>query len=261
MNKTSGMDDDNELRSENHPRWSALTLDTLSAEEEAVLQRAAPDLYERYRPLDADRMAARVEKALAATRKSATAPVRPESLTPAWWAWWTPRAAFGGLALAALVVIGVVPMISSQRGDPLHYEVAPPRGNSPGVPVLTTAESRMDVALSPVGEIKGPVALRGVALINPGTGRAYPWHVDLVPTRNNEIFLSGKRIELFPGVPAGEWDVYIAVGRPGPPLTEAELRSLAGQKPRDDKQVLVIPVVLPEPCTGTKDRPCSAATP
>lgn len=255
MHHAHAVDDAVDLQSSEHPRWRALTLGTLSVEEEATLRRAAPDLYERCRPLDADRMVARVEGALAVRRRSVSplnASAKPRRAPPVW----MPGAVYG-CALTLAIVIGMVPVRSSLRKDPWRYEVSPPRGDAPGVPILSAPDSRLDMTLSPVGRVRGPMAFRGAALIHPETGRAHPWHIDLEPTRDNEIFLSGTRATLFPGVASGEWEMYLAVGRPGPRLTEPELRRLVGQGPRDGTQVLRVPVVLRGPCAGTFAHPCA----
>jgi hypothetical protein len=80
MDRSSAVAGAEDLRREDHPCWRALTLGMLSAEEEAVLRRAAPDLYERCRPLDADRMVARVERA-----RGGGARIRPGPRRPALW--------------------------------------------------------------------------------------------------------------------------------------------------------------------------------
>ena len=260
MDDTNGLDDTNELQSERDPRWGALTLGTLSPGEEGDLRRAAPDLYARCRPLDPARMADRVEAALAARAERPQLAERPRERERS-------RLVLMFALTTGVVVPGIVaavvyaPTIMSSAGGPPLYAMSMPRGGGSGLPNLSTPDARLEAALTPIGRIQGPVAFRGALLIHPESGRAQPWHLQLQPTRRNEFFLSGTRAELFPGVPSGEWDMLIAVGRPGSPLSEDELRSLADKGLNGDHQVLKQRVVLKGPCVPSADMPCPEGGP
>jgi hypothetical protein len=111
----------------------------------------------------------------------------------------------------------------------------------------------------PVTPPHGRLAVRGAVLVAPGRtdpGRVRPWSLSVEPTAENVVVLSGTRRDLFPGVPRGEWDMVVAVGRPGPAISDDELVRLAGAPSTRDVQVLRKRVVLEGPCVGTPERPC-----
>jgi hypothetical protein len=111
----------------------------------------------------------------------------------------------------------------------------------------------------PVTPPDGRLAVRGAVLVAPGRtdpGRIRPWSLSAAPTAENVVVLSGTRRDLFPGVPRGEWDMVVAVGRPGPAIADDELVRLAGAACHDGVQVLRKRVVLEGPCVGTPERPC-----
>ena len=110
----------------------------------------------------------------------------------------------------------------------------------------------------PVEPLREKIAVRGTLLVRPGgtePGRVRAWEPAVVPTGDNVIILSGTRLQLFPGVPRGEWDMIVAVGRPGPSLPEGDLLRLADQgAPVGDVQVLKKRIVLEGACSNS--HPC-----
>jgi hypothetical protein len=263
-----------EAEARRDPRWAELAMGSLSEDDAEDLRRASPDLYEIYRPFDGDeherlvtaiagRLAARApaSSTLAAgadpaPRTDGGAPVVSIS------GWRRARAPIAG-ALAAAAAIAVV---VSQKPPPLELAWSEQRGGAASAPHLSSVagspHERLAEMIVPVTPIRGRVAVRGALLVEPGRtdpGRVRPWALAAEPTSENVIVISGTRRDLFPGVPRGEWDMVVAVGRPGPALSEDELLRLAWAGATGDVQVLKKRVVLEGPCVGTPERPCRDA--
>jgi hypothetical protein len=232
------------------PRWEALSLGTLSPDEAEALRRESPEQFEIYRPFDEDesgRIARRVEERLAAARPQA----RPARR-------WAPAWAGAAVAMAAGAALFL-----SLRHHPMELAWSEPRGGKLGTAHLSSDPSDvypkvLSEVIVPV-HVEGDIAVRGALLVRadkPASQLAYDWGLPAKPNAENEIVISGTRGELFPGAGSGEWDMMVVVGRPGPPLSESDLRRLADRGSDADYQVLRKPVKLEGPCVGTQERPC-----
>ncbi len=215
------------------PRWRALTLGALSTEEAEALRREDPDLYEIHRPFDDDdhaRLLDRVEARL------------PRRSRAVWWRRPIPEVA-AALAAAAALALAVV----STRPRPLDLAWSASRGDTAPAHLSSAPGDRLTEMIVPVHPVDGPIAVRGSLLLRPGgagPGSACTWPLHVVPSRDHEIILSGTRAELFPGVASGDWDMIVVVGRPGPALSDDEVRRLAGGGSSRDLVVLRRRVVL-----------------
>jgi hypothetical protein len=257
MNEQSAKDD--ELEGAEDPRWHALTLGTLSEDEAATLRVEAPERYELRRPFSADerdRLFTRVEETLDAKARIAA----PRSAQTPWWQR-RPVQISAGFALAAMLALSALPL----RSPAVEVAWSPPRGGEFKTPRLSSdpnappADRRLSEVIVPVRPVRGRLVVRGALLARPWTsepGHVRAWNLDAEPTIDNTIVIAGTRGELFPGAPSGEWEMYVALGRPGPLLSEGEMLRLAGKGTAGDVQVLEKRVVLDGPCVGTRERPC-----
>jgi hypothetical protein len=115
------------------------------------------------------------------------------------------------LPVAALVAAGLVAIR-------LHYEpptippywIAEPAGAGQRAMVLTPGASFRTV-LRPASAVKGAIAARGFLVR--GT-EVRPWSASPSVSLDGSVTIDGRVDALFAGVPAGAWDVAVAVGRP-----------------------------------------------
>jgi hypothetical protein len=255
-----------EAEGERDPRWTALAQGTLSEDGVEALRRASPELHEMYRPFDAaedDRLVSALAARLAPPAPSLAAlcsdGARPASpVVPI--AWWrrSPAPVAGALALAAAAAFAFL-----RPPPPVELAWSEQRGGAASAPHLSSVpgspHDRLAEMIVPVTPQKDRLAVRGAVLLAPGRtdpGRVRPWSLSAEPTAENVVVLSGTRRDLFPGVPRGEWDMVVAVGRPGPALSDDELVRLLGTASTGDVQVLRKRVILEGPCVGTPEHPC-----
>ncbi|WP_437727636.1 hypothetical protein [Sorangium sp. So ce861] len=71
--------------------------------------------------------------------------------------------------------------------------------------------SRLEIALRPATRVEGPVAVR--AFLSAGD-KALPWDVRAEVSAQGAARIAGDTEALFRGVPEGEWEIAIAIGRP-----------------------------------------------
>ncbi|WP_437337955.1 hypothetical protein [Sorangium sp. So ce394] len=88
----------------------------------------------------------------------------------------------------------------SANGDPAAPEVA---RLGPG--------SRLEIALRPATRVEGPVAVRAFLIAG---DKALPWDVRPEVSAQGAARIAGDTEALFRGVPEGEWEIAIAIGRP-----------------------------------------------
>ncbi|WP_437562217.1 hypothetical protein [Sorangium sp. So ce542] len=71
--------------------------------------------------------------------------------------------------------------------------------------------SRLEIALRPATRVDGPVAVRAFLLAG---DKALPWDVRPEVSAQGAARIAGDTEALFRGVPEGEWEIAIAIGRP-----------------------------------------------
>jgi hypothetical protein len=84
-------------------------------------------------------------------------------------------------------------------------------GVAPGSEVTLAPGGSFTMVMQPSGQVTGIVGAHGLLL---GQGQARPWDPSFSVAANGTVSVAGTREQLFPGVPPGEWDVAVAVGRP-----------------------------------------------
>ncbi|WP_437580116.1 hypothetical protein [Sorangium sp. So ce887] len=70
--------------------------------------------------------------------------------------------------------------------------------------------SRLEIALRPATRVEGPVAVRAFLIAG---DRALPWDVRAEVSAQGAARIAGDTETLFHGVPEGEWEIAIAIGR------------------------------------------------
>ncbi|WP_044985888.1 hypothetical protein [Sorangium cellulosum] len=71
--------------------------------------------------------------------------------------------------------------------------------------------SRLEIALRPATRVEGPVAVRAFLIAG---DKALPWDVRPEVSAQGAARIAGDTEALFRGVPEGEWEIAIAIGRP-----------------------------------------------
>ncbi|MFT3773440.1 MAG: hypothetical protein QM820_49320 [Minicystis sp.] len=230
------------------PRWRALAESRLSADEVTALQSEAEQtdegrlLWEIYRPFDA----AEKQRVHAGVRDRLTRERRKKR----------PLLSFVPVFIAAAAA-ALAPFYLRTSFDVAWSEA---RGESAAPIVLSTPDAEITTAIGPRDPVNHPIteklAVRGTLLV--GDGRARRWDPKPNPTTpDNVIYLAGTRKTVFPCVPAGRWEMVVAVGGAGAKLTEAEL--LAGTT--RSYTVLRRPVVLEGPAVGADGLACTESQP
>ncbi|WP_438007561.1 hypothetical protein WME89_01790 [Sorangium sp. So ce321] len=85
--------------------------------------------------------------------------------------------------------------------------------------------SRLEISLRPATRVEGPLEVRAFLIRD---GEAHPWDVKIELSRQGAARIAGDREALFQGVPAGRFQIALAIGRPGslPTGPEDVLRAL-----------------------------------
>jgi hypothetical protein len=96
----------------------------------------------------------------------------------------------------------------------MHFEppTVPPytlAGAADGV--LLAPGARFEVDLRPTAPVTGAVAARAFLVRG---GEVRPWDPPFSVSTDGSVRISGTVGALFAGVPAGEWEIAVAVGRP-----------------------------------------------
>lgn len=129
-----------------------------------------------------------------------------------------------------------------------------PRGPD-SAPVLTTPDTEFTEAIGPDGR-SPQLVVRGTLLLRDGSARR--WEPRINPTSpDNVIYIAGTKKTVFPCVPAGTWEMLVAVGKEGKTLTQAEI--LAGDT--RSYKVLRKRVVLEGAAVDEAGKPCTVSSP
>jgi hypothetical protein len=72
--------------------------------------------------------------------------------------------------------------------------------------------SRAEITMRPTARAEGPVTVRCFLAQD---GRVRDWDAPVEVAKTGAVHLEGERARLFPGVPAGRWEMIFVVGRPG----------------------------------------------
>ncbi|HVK70865.1 MAG TPA: hypothetical protein VM694_40700 [Polyangium sp.] len=253
---------DDEL--EDDPRWSALVEGKLPERDRAALEelaRSTPrdeEAWHMLQPLDeqararfTDGILAQMqgEKAAAEESPSPAPPPREGAQVlplPKKRAW-RPALAVALAAAAAVALFvglrgspstdgnGPIALLSSQDPVPA-YEFTLLGGErstrtEPTEPSLTVrlgSGSSLEILLRPATSDRKPIAAGGFLIQD---GRARVWEVQPEISLDGAIRITGDRQTLFPNVPAGSYEIVIAVGRPGAlPDADAVARGAAGER-------------------------------
>jgi hypothetical protein len=78
-------------------------------------------------------------------------------------------------------------------------------------PVQLAPGARFEIEARPTQEVTGAIAARAFLLRG---DEVRPWNPVIEVERDGTVRVSGAVEKLFAGVPAGEWEVALAVGRP-----------------------------------------------
>ena len=143
---------------------------------------------------------------------------------------------------AAAVAVGLV----SLR---LHFQppTVPPyaMANAGPEPVTLAPGARFDLELRPQAPLTGAIAARGF-LLQGDTVR--PWDPPFTVASDETVRIAGPVDALFAGVPAGAWEVAVAVGRPETlPTAPMDVLRARGEQPDSVSWRLVRERVLLRP--------------
>lgn len=89
------------------------------------------------------------------------------------------------------------------------YRIAP-SASAPQEPDLRPGD-RFILTLEPVGQLTGAITGRGFLLRG---DEVRPIEPEFLVDRDGTIHVAGDVAKMFAGVPPGEWDVALAIGRP-----------------------------------------------
>ncbi|UQA58663.1 hypothetical protein [Polyangium aurulentum] len=111
-------------------------------------------------------------------------------------------------------------------GDrPTRAEPAP--SEAPSTVVLGPGSS-LEIVLRPATPDPKPIGVRGFLIQNE---QARPWEVKAEVSPDGAVRIAGERETLFANVPAGPWEMAVAIGRPEAlPDAEAAVRGTPGDK-------------------------------
>lgn len=227
------------------PRWRSLAEGRLSEEEAAALKEEAYRtdegryLWDVYRPFDPDEEA-RVRAGVHERVRQDKRRRRVRRIVPAL------------SAAAAAIAAAFAPLWFQGVGA----SFVGARGAEAGVTVLATPDAEFSVAIAP--DRPAEIAVRGAILVRASDGSHRAWDVrPNPPSPDHVLHVAGTKRSVFPCVPAGVWDMLIAVGAPGEPLAEAQI---LGGSTRSYK-VLRRRVVLEGPAVDARGDRCTESAP
>jgi hypothetical protein len=208
------------------PRWEQRAQGRLDAEGEAALRKAAaasrvgPAMLRATEPLgdrELDGIAHSVLREMGPPRDvAAQAPPAPGVVVPLRRGRRIAGAVASALAAAAVVALFLrTPALSPvpdfdlrvSPGDS-HERSAPADGSAPP---RFGPDSHVELILTPHAPVPGKVEVRG-ALVRGDEVRAFDPKVEIDPSGAARI--EGTRASVFPGVPDGPWEIWLAIGRP-----------------------------------------------
>lgn len=112
------------------------------------------------------------------------------------------------LLVPAAVALAVVMLVLRVRLEP---PTVPPFVLVDGGPAVLSPGKSFEMVVDPTGQVTGAVGVRAF-LLQGETVR--PWDPPVEVERGGTVRVQGPVDRLFAGVPAGEWDVALAIGRP-----------------------------------------------
>jgi hypothetical protein len=118
------------------------------------------------------------------------------------------------LVPAAVAVAGALLLLRLHFQPPTvpAYTVAPSAPSDAGASVVEVHPgARFSIELRPSETVVGAVAARGFLLRG---DEVRPWDPPFEVARDGTVRIAGPVDVLFAGVPTGEWEVAVAVGRP-----------------------------------------------
>lgn len=204
------------------PRWEALAAGKLSPADVAELRAwadevpAARAVFDAMQPIDDDALDAMTDAALrSSTRRAPQRAARPASVPR------TRRAvlivSFGGaLAAAAAVLLILRAPTPAPLGD---YELVIGPGDAngrsvsfPGGAPRFAPGSHFELIARPREPVAGPLAARAALVRN---GRSEVWAAPAHIIKGGAVQIEGTREAVFPGIPDGDVEIWLAIGRPG----------------------------------------------
>ena len=129
------------------------------------------------------------------------------------------------LVAPAGILVGAVLLVLRLHFQPARvppYALATDSGQpSSAQPLLRGPGSRFEIEATPTIEVQGAVTARAFLVRSPGTSGGMDagddvraWRVPMEIGRDGSVHVAGPVDALFAGVPPGEWEVVLAVGRP-----------------------------------------------
>jgi hypothetical protein len=112
------------------------------------------------------------------------------------------------LLVPAAIVVALVLLVLRVRLEP---PTVPPYVLVDGGTAVLRRGDRFEMEVDPTAQLVGAVGVRAF-LVQGDTVR--PWDPPVEIARGGTVHIEGAVDRLFAGVPAGEWDVTLAVGRP-----------------------------------------------
>jgi hypothetical protein len=110
------------------------------------------------------------------------------------------------------VAVAVLLLVLRMHVQPMKippYAISPPPAD--GAPIDVKAGTQFSLAIEPRGPLTGAVMAR--AFLMQGNA-ARPWEPQFLVDKDGTIHVAGPVDTLFAGVPAGEWELDVIVGRP-----------------------------------------------
>lgn len=253
------------------PRWQALAAGTISEADRAELlalaerspeARRAYEIFQPFGPDLTDEIVDRLGPKIAAVKGNSRAPPAPSGspevvpIRPRRAPWSTGlllAACFAAIAGASyLVLLPSAPERIAAYTKDVRGERAQ-RGTSrdEDAPVRLGPGAPFEMKLSPARPVNGSI---GVAAALRSGGSLRRWEPPVVISPDGVVTIKGPREALFAGVPAGEWELLVALGRPSAlPATpealaaaatpEALTATKAGDQPRV-LHVFLVPLSL-----------------
>lgn len=112
------------------------------------------------------------------------------------------------LLVPAAVAVAVVMLALRVRLEP---PTVPAYVVEEAEPAVLSRGARFVMVIEPTGQVTGAIGVRGF-LVQGDSVR--PWDPPVEVVRGGTVRVEGPVERLFAGVPPGEWDVALAVGRP-----------------------------------------------
>lgn len=227
------------------PRWERRARGDLRPEEEAELRALAARSRIGQAMLDATEPASGalldlITASLGAGSSEAGAPAKVVSIdagrAPRRSRRWAGGAVAGALALAAALALFLrtpalpqVPDFDLTLSAGELDQRSKPAGT--GVPRFGPG-SRVEIIVRPHAPVDGKVGVRG-ALVRGGEVRDFHPPMDIA--LNGAVHIEGTREVVFAGVPDGEWEIWLAVGRP-----DALPSRLPADRPSDPRAARIL---------------------